>query len=89
MAYIRVDITHIDHTSKLCFKMIDENRVKHPFYIQNRTPYNIKITENEESFKIKPKDANPFVWSDLIDNAHEIRVEAEGVSKEYSLKQKS
>jgi hypothetical protein len=38
---------------------------------------------------VKPKDSNPFLWSNLVHNTHEIRVEIEGVSKEYSLKQRS
>jgi hypothetical protein len=87
--YIRVDINNSDYTHELVFKYIDEREVKHPFYIQNRTQYAVKITENEESFKVSPKDRSPFLWSDLIDNAHEIGVEIEGVSKLYSLRQKS
>lgn len=68
--YVRVDINQSNHTNELNFLFIDEREVKHPFYIKNKTDYTVKVTENEESFKVKPKESNPFVWSNLINNTH-------------------
>jgi hypothetical protein len=87
--HIRIDMEQIRYKNILTFSYIDGERTKYPFYINNTTNYFVKITENGENFKVKPKTRIPFSWSNLIQNTHEIEVEIEGESMTYSLKEKS
>ena len=43
-----------------------------PIYLDNVTEYDIKITESEETFILKPQQRIPFAWSYLIDIEHKI-----------------
>ena len=87
--HIRIDMEQVRYKNILTFSYIDGQQVKYPFYINNATNYFIKITENGESFKVRPKKRNPFSWSNLTDNSHQIEVEIEGESMTYSLREKS
>lgn len=72
--HIRIDMEQIKYKNILTFSYIDGEEVIYPFYINNATNYFVKITENGESFKVKPKKRIPFSWSNLIENTHEIEV---------------
>lgn len=44
--YVRIDTQQNKYTTLLNFSLIDDKKVKHPFYINNVTNYFVKITEN-------------------------------------------
>lgn len=69
--YIRIDVEQTAHCFVLNLKLIDEH-INFPIYIENSTPYLLKISENGDSFQVKAKTRVPFSWSNLINNKHEL-----------------
>ena len=50
--HVRIDMEQIKYTNILSFTLIDGERTRYPFYINNATNYFVKIKENGENLSI-------------------------------------